>query len=127
MNPTNPTLMSVKTTRYVSLRFQRVFLMLSPKIPCIQGSARFTKNEIHTRTMTVKITKIHPIVGVPAFPLWSFANSVALPMSHSSRICFPILSLVRSLMPDGMIKNVILKDAIRDAKIKKRLFDIENI
>ena len=79
------------------------------------------------RMSTVIITNIHHIVGVPAFVLWSLANSIAFPISHSSRICFPILSLTSNSIPYGMMIKVITKDVIREARIKNRLDKIRKI
>jgi hypothetical protein len=70
---------------------------------------------------TLSMIKIPPIVGVQAFSPWSFANSIAFPMSHSSRICFHIFSCINMGIPDRTKKSVRKNDIIRDARIKKRL------
>ncbi len=80
------------------------------------------RKDIITRIKTDMIINIHHIVGVQAFAQWSFANSVAFPIRPSSRICFHSFILRRMVIQYGMIANVMIKDAIRDASMKKRLY-----
>ncbi len=71
-----------------------------------------------------RVTQIiitHPIVGVPFFPAWSSANSIAFPMSHSLRIFFPRFNRVNSLIQKGIIEIVTIVVTIRLVRIKIRL------
>jgi hypothetical protein len=69
------------------------------------------------------IINIPPIVGVPAFMLCIFANSVAFPTSHSVRIFFPSSSFSKSFIHHGIITKVREKESTRAVRIKIR-FDI---
>lgn len=123
--PIIPTLTSVKIAIYVSFRFQRLYLKLTPNI-----SERFfpkycASTEIQMTSRIIVIIITPHIVGVPRFFAWSSANSIAFPMSHSLLIFLPRPSLVNKRIPYGMINRVIIAVTIRLVSMNIRL-DMNN-
>jgi hypothetical protein len=79
---------------------------------------------IITMAKTVPIITAQPILGVPVFFLWSFANSVAFPIVASSRICFQSLRECMSFIKSGKNINQTINVVIQNENISMRLLFI---
>ncbi len=90
-------------------------------MPSIFHQRKWAMIERPTSKNTTKRMMNPPIVGVPAFALWSFANSVAFPESASSRIFFPRLYRWRSRIKPGISKKVITLEITNPQRINIRL------
>lgn len=97
---------------------------LNPKTDLKKSAFCETIIDKKINKITQKIIIIPPIVGVQDFLEWILANSLALPISHSERIFFQILYLIKSLIPYGIMNNASKKAVINNVN-KKTISDIK--
>jgi hypothetical protein len=111
INPSQPTVSSVKSDKYVSFALKRELFINHNHCKIILSST--IKN-------TVNRIIAHPIVGVPAFVLCSFAKRVAFQMVASLRICFQSFNSCNILMNIGVNKKPTKNVAIQNVNINTK-------